>query len=37
MKIKYCNPKNLIVQHLPVKKREKKTYSRKCYFEDKVL
>ena len=24
LKIKYCNPKNLIVQHLPVKKREKK-------------
>ena len=24
MKIKYHNPKNLIVQHLPVKEREKK-------------
>ena len=25
LKIKYCNPQNLIVQHLPVKEKEKKT------------
>ena len=24
LKIKYCNPKNLIVQHLPIKEKEKK-------------
>ena len=27
LKIKYYNPKNLIVQHLPLKEKEKKTKS----------
>ena len=34
LKIKYYNPKNLIVQHLPVKEREKKikiNFMRKGY------
>ena len=37
LKNKYYNPKNLIIQHLPVKEREKKietTHMRKGYMKD---